>query len=240
MRFAARPTRGTARGQVVVVAAAQRRLPAEIVAIARNPSHLGSNSHWSPSGSARGRGEHRRHGPAVAASFRSSNQLRASPSSAAGTSVQIPSTLSPWRCTVSPPSRFSSTSSYVPRSQISTEPAPYCPPGSRPRSPRSRADDPRHARRVALAGRGPLRDGPARERAVALEPKVVVEAPGRWRWTTKIGAPRPAAPANGSGVRDPLAAVRVEAHLWIVARTATVPLPTCCKTRLFPAQAAVT
>jgi hypothetical protein len=35
-------------------------------------------------------------------------------------------------------------------------------------------------REVALAGlaRDPLRDGPARERAVALEPEVVVEAAG--------------------------------------------------------------
>ena len=47
----------------------------------------------------------------------------------AGTSVHTPSRRSPCSRTVSPPLRFSSRSSYVPRSQISTVPAPYSPAG---------------------------------------------------------------------------------------------------------------
>ncbi len=102
--------------------------PPAIVTMARNPSHLGSKIQLSPRGSASDEvasvGAYRL-ATAVAPSFRRSNQFFGSPSSFAGTSVQTPSSRSPRRRTVRPPPGFSSRSSYVPRSQISTVPAPY-------------------------------------------------------------------------------------------------------------------
>ena len=60
------------------------------------------------------------------------SQFFGSPSSFAGISVHSPCSRVPASRTVSPPSFFSSTSSYVPLSQISTVPAPYSPFGISP------------------------------------------------------------------------------------------------------------
>ena len=93
----------------------------------------------------------------------------------------MPCSRVPCSRTVSPPSFFSSTSSYVPRSQISTVPAPYSPFGISP----SKVGvvervvlDVDGERALAGLERHALRHRPARERAVALEPEVVVEPPG--------------------------------------------------------------
>ena len=53
----------------------------------------------------------RRPEPAPSSRFRRISQFLGSPESFAGTSAQVPSSFSPCSRTVSPPSRFSSTSS---------------------------------------------------------------------------------------------------------------------------------
>ena len=123
--------------------------------------------------------------------------------------------------TVKPPSRFSSRSSYVPVSQISTVPAPYCPSGSRPRTWRSRAGGPRHvppgaARRPSSGN--PLGHGPAREHTVPLEAQVVVQAP---RGMPLDHEDRAAAGAlSVERLRRParisLAPIRLQAHVRII------------------------
>ena len=64
--------------------------------------------------------------------FRTISQFFSSPLRCAGTSAQMPSSRSPCKRTVKPPFFFSSSSSYVPVSQISTLPAPYWPFGISP------------------------------------------------------------------------------------------------------------
>jgi hypothetical protein len=90
--------------------------------------------------------------------------------------------------------------------------------------------------------RNSFRHRPARERAVTLEPKVVVEPP---RGVSLDDEPRPLARGRSSSERlgrlprTTLRLVVVERHLWIVARNATRSLPTGCKMPLFPAQTAL-
>ncbi len=94
---------------------------------------------------------------------------------------------------------------------------------------------------LAPAERNALGYGPARERTVSLEPEVVVEAPGRVALDHEAGSIRArGGHAERLGRLAPIAlsAVLVEAHLWIVARNATVSLPMCCKMPFSPAQAA--
>jgi len=91
---------------------------------------------------------------------------------------------------------------------------------------------------LAATERDPLRHRPARERSSALEPEVVVEPAGVVALDDEAGALAflcatewlrrlPAAP---------LAAVLVEAHLWIVAIDATLSSPTARRFGVFPAQ----
>ena len=90
---------------------------------------------------------------------------------------------------------------------------------------------------LALAQRDSLRHRPARESAVSLEPEVVVEA------TRVVPLDHEARPVAGVVAaserlrclpRTALTPVLVEAHLWIVARSATRSLPTGCKITPFP------
>ena len=105
-------------------------------ATARYPSHLTSCSHRLPVGRppsrasrASARSAVRRGGQDFVAratcssglAFLQQQPVLRVAVSFAGTSVHRPSSRCPWRRTVSPPSRFSSTSSYVPWSQISTD-----------------------------------------------------------------------------------------------------------------------
>ena len=69
---------------------------------------------------------------AVSSCRRMRSQFFGSPESFAGMSVHVPSSRLPCSRTVSSPFRFSFSSSYVPLSQISTVPAPYCPFGISP------------------------------------------------------------------------------------------------------------
>src|SRR5207253_2778272 len=107
-----------------------RASPACTYATARKPSHLTSNSQPSPFGTSLTSVASMtwysvlRTGAAPSSRFLTSSQFFSSPERCAGTSDQRPSSREPCRRTVSPPSRFSSTSSYVPWSQISTVPAP--------------------------------------------------------------------------------------------------------------------
>jgi hypothetical protein len=92
---------------------------------------------------------------------------------------------------------------------------------------------------LALAKRDPFRHRPARERAVALEPEVVVEAPRVVPLDHEPPLTRTRVPAAEGFRRLPavtLALVLVEAHLWIVARYATRSLPTRCTPVVSPAQ----
>ena len=106
----------------------------------------------------------------------------------------------------------------MPLSQISTVPAPYSP-------GRDHALEVRIVERVVLdvhremalaaAQRDALRDGPARERTVALEPEVVVEAPRGVALNHEPdgrSAPSPDAP-NGSGVLPRLRFLRYWSRL---------------------------
>ena len=128
--------------------------------------------------------------------------------------------------TVRPPSRFSSTSSYVPAIPDLDRAGAVLPGGDL-------ALERRVVERVVLdvdgevplAGleRDALRHGPARERAVALEPEVVVEASrvvaldDEDRASAPVVAARRTAPASS---RVALAPILVEAHLPdLVART---------------------
>src|SRR5262249_13795096 len=92
---------------------------------------------------------------------------------------------------------------------------------------------------LPFAERDPLRHRPARERAVSLEAEVIVEPPRRVALDDKaqVGGRRCRGPERlGCPVTTALAAVLVEAHLWIVARSATSSLPTRCRKDVFPAQ----
>jgi len=116
--------------------------PPETRPTARKPSHFTSKTQPSLVGSSAasvasiGRYSARFAGFDVPSSrLRMMSQFFGSPLSFAGTSAQVPSSRSPCSRTVSPPSFFSSTSSYVPLSQISTVPAPYCPFGISPSKP---------------------------------------------------------------------------------------------------------
>ena len=88
--------------------------PPATVTIARYPSHFGSKSHSGPVGSVStgvaSCAANRVRVPRLP-SFRRRSQFCSLPSSRAGTSVQTPSARSPARRNVSPPSRFSSSSS---------------------------------------------------------------------------------------------------------------------------------
>ena len=94
---------------------------------------------------------------------------------------------------------------------------------------------------LPLAKRNALRDCPARESTVALEPKVVVEPPGGVALNDETRSLGCAGSPSERLRRLPsaaLAMVLVEAHLWIVARSATVSLPRGCKKDFLPAQTA--
>jgi hypothetical protein len=107
-------------------------------ASARKPSNFTSYSQsparGSDGASVASIGLYRRPGSAGAFSswLRMISQFCSLPSRCAGTSVQVPSSRLPCRRTFSWPFGFSSSSSYVPLSQISTEPAPYWPAGISP------------------------------------------------------------------------------------------------------------
>ena len=93
----------------------------------------------------------------------------------------------------------------MPRSQISTVPAPYWPGRDLALevAVRERMILDVHGQ-MALAGceRHSLRDSPARERSVTLEPEVVVQPPGGVALDDEPGLRRPCRPPpNGSGVR---------------------------------------
>ena len=188
--------------------------PPDTVTIARKPSHFGSKTQPSPTGSASaaiapasarsGRPRRRRRPCAGGAS--SSDRRRATPARASTRRRGAPRAAAPSGRRLC----FSSRRSYVPRSQISTVPAPYSPAGIMPsksayssgwsstctarwRSPRPQRDALRHR--------------PARERAVALEPEVVVETPrgvplDHEAWALAASAfPRRTAPASSRGRR---------------------------------------
>ena len=132
----------------------------------------------------------------------------------------------------------------MPRSQISTVPAPYWPAGIVALEVRVLERvvlDVHREMTLSAPERDALRHGPARERTVALEPEVVVEPPRR---VPLDDEPRPLALASDASERlrrlprTALAPVLVEAHLWIVARSATLSLPTAARCALFPAQTA--
>ncbi len=136
-RAAARATSPESLGQVVAVATRERDVTArdrhdraEAVPLRLVDPALSGRKRI------RGRREHRLVATAAATCRRRPCGGAASSSGrrrdAAGTSVQTPSRRSPCSLTVSPPFRFSSSSSYVPRSQISTVPAPYSPAGITP------------------------------------------------------------------------------------------------------------
>ncbi len=99
-------------------------------------------------------------------------------------------------------------------------------------------------REVSLAApeRDSLRNRPAGECSVAFEPKVVVETP---RVVSLDHESRLRARSSRLAERlrclpgTALPAIFVEAHLWIVARFATLSLPTGCTLTLFPAQAVI-
>ena len=125
---------------------------------------------------ARAQGSRRRRPRRASAGSASSAPCRRG---APGTSVQTPWSRSPPRRTVRPPSRFSSSSSYVPWSQISTVPGAVLAGRDLARERRvlERVVLDVHRERLGAAlERNALRDGPRREHAVALEPEVVVEA----------------------------------------------------------------
>jgi hypothetical protein len=91
---------------------------------------------------------------------------------------------------------------------------------------------------LALPKRDALRDRPTRERAVALEAEVVVQASCVVPLDYEARVTRTCLP-SAEGFRRlsavTLALVLVEAHLWIVARYATRSLPTRCTPVFFPA-----
>ena len=92
---------------------------------------------------------------------------------------------------------------------------------------------------LTASERDSLRHRPARERAVALEPKVVVQAPRIVSLDHESGFRARPSRLSERLRRLPgsaLAPILVEAHLWIVARSATRSLPIGCKMPLFPAQ----
>ena len=93
---------------------------------------------------------------------------------------------------------------------------------------------------LAAAERYPLRDGPARESAVPLEPEVVVESTSGVPLDdeTQCRARLRAFPERLRGPgRVSLASIGVEAHLWIVATSATLSSHDSRRSDTFPAKA---
>ena len=92
---------------------------------------------------------------------------------------------------------------------------------------------------LAMAERDPLRDGPARQGAGALEPEVVVESP---RGMPLDDEPQRCARLRAlpERLRRPgwvaLASIGVEAHLWIVATSATRSSRISRRSDTFPAK----
>jgi hypothetical protein len=96
---------------------------------------------------------------------------------------------------------------------------------------------------LAPPKRNPLRHRPARERAVPLEPEVVVQTPcgvALYDEARPLGAAvRSLAEGLRSFPRTAFLAVVVEAHLWIVAINATLSSPTRLFLEKSPAREAV-
>jgi hypothetical protein len=91
---------------------------------------------------------------------------------------------------------------------------------------------------LAAAERNAFRNRPAGQGAVALEPEVVVQPARSVPLNHETGpiSGRGVPERFGSSVRLPAPPVLVEAHLWIVARNATLPSPSGCITLFLPAQ----
>jgi hypothetical protein len=92
---------------------------------------------------------------------------------------------------------------------------------------------------LAALQRNPFRNGPARQRAVAFEPEVVVETPRVMTLDdeARLAARLPFASERlRRAVRMPFPSIFVETHLWIVAMDATLSLPTGQKSENLPAQ----
>jgi hypothetical protein len=95
---------------------------------------------------------------------------------------------------------------------------------------------------LAAAERNPLRNRPARERAVAFEAKVVVQAARRVTLDHErcplAAVARRVVEGLGSLSPAALFTIILERHLWIVASGVTIPSPERCTLEIFPAEPA--
>ena len=234
--------------EVVVVPALNDTSPPDTVTIARNPSHFGSYTQPSPAGSDVGRDGEHRPVPRCAAFPR----VLAQQQPVLGVAVEVRRYERPHAVEPLAVEADGQAAVALLLQQLVRAPVPDLDRAGAVLARGNRALEVGVLERVILdvhgemplpaPERNPFRHGPAGERPVALEPEVVVQPPRGMALDHEARSlVRPVAPVErlGRPVAAALTAVLVEAHLWIVARTATCSSPTGCKMGVFPAQTAL-